>query len=204
MLSVFLENTAIHGGKFIHKKRLFPWRKAHNKETRQTQLNGEFVHHRDTTIEEQTDSPVKTSQIRSFIKNIGLPSSPVLGKKTSPTSAAPANTSVGVKGGVPGAAGVRKPASSAEPVPIVTRSKAKEIKPGQFDDNACLAAFASALFELYDSSCRSLVYTKCLERRTDGQFVLNFVPVRLSQHMRSPLLLVVPSVTLASVLKSKL
>ncbi len=82
---------------------------------------------RDTTIDDKSDSPVKTSQIRSFIKNIGLPSSPVLGKKAPPnTSSATTSTSSTAK---PAAAPGRRVSSSAEPLPGAgPKNKAKEGK----------------------------------------------------------------------------
>jgi len=44
---------------------------------------------RDTTLPDsgpQQQQTPKTNQIRSFIRNIGLPSSPIMGKKSSPGS----------------------------------------------------------------------------------------------------------------------
>ena len=77
-------------------------------------------------MEERTDSQVKTSQIRSFIKNIGLPS-PVLGKKAPPTttavSNAPAAKTVAASG--------RKVSTSAEPATVVAKNKGKETKQGR-------------------------------------------------------------------------
>lgn len=50
---------------------------------------------RDTTIEEHPEP--KTNQIRSFIKNIGLPSSPIVGKKSSPNPALAGKRTAGSK-----------------------------------------------------------------------------------------------------------
>ena len=77
-------------------------------------------------MEERTDSPVKTSQIRSFIKNIGLPSSPVLGKKAPPTTTAVSN----VPPAKTVAASGRKVSTSAEPATAVAKNKGKETKQG--------------------------------------------------------------------------
>ena len=81
---------------------------------------------RDTVIEERTDAPVKTSQIRSFIKNIGLPSSPVLGKKAPPTTTTVSN----VPPAKTVAASGRKVSTSAEPATVVAKNKGKETKQG--------------------------------------------------------------------------
>ena len=77
-------------------------------------------------IEERTDSPVKTSQIRSFIKNIGLPSSPVLGKKAPPATTATTNAST-VKTVT---ASGRKVSTATEPATTAAKNKGKETKQG--------------------------------------------------------------------------
>ena len=87
-----------------------------------------FLILRDTTIDERTDSPVKTSQIRSFIKNIGLPSSPVPGKKAPPPTTS-ATTNVPPTKTI-AASGRKVSASAVEPAALAVKSKGKDVKQG--------------------------------------------------------------------------
>lgn len=66
---------------------------------------------RETTIHEKPEQPPKTQQIKSFIKNIGLPSSPITSKKV---IAPPVAGSVG--SGTNNAGQITKRTSTTQPI----------------------------------------------------------------------------------------